>query len=160
MRTLSWGWQTWWGSRFHVWSPELQGDEANKALFDAYTFAHTAGASMQFLLVPPIWLEELRVSPWLLFFCNLLLHAGFEVLENAPCVILFCRRVTIDKAYAGDSVVNSIGDLIAFSVSYGLCQMATSVLGIAGALLVLTFSCVIFSALYFPATCRSDVSAC
>jgi hypothetical protein len=67
----------------------------------------------QFLLVPPpgVWAWEHA------FLLNLGLHAAFEVVENTPPVIRWCRSATVDKDYKGDTVVNSLGDLVTFAAA-------------------------------------------
>ena len=103
------------GTRFRLWQSDISGRDTSEAVFCPYTFAHLASGSLQFLLIPPVFVAKISID-W--FFVNLGLHLAFEILENTPWCIRFCRENTADSLYKGDSLVNSFGDLIAFSASY------------------------------------------
>lgn len=71
---------------------------------------------VQFTFIPFVWVLTTDAVPWTFFWINLGLHALFELLENSPCGIYVLRRCFL--LAVGDTVMNSIGDLISFSLGY------------------------------------------
>ena len=55
--------------------------------------------------------------PWQWFFINFALHCLWEFIENTPCIINGFRKQGFPE-YTGDSVINSVGDLMVFSFGY------------------------------------------
>jgi hypothetical protein len=47
-----------------------------------------------------------------------LLEAGWEVLENSPLIINRYREATIALGYNGDSVLNSLSDIVMMSLGF------------------------------------------
>lgn len=148
MATTPRGWRTCYGERCRVWSPDLRGPRSSAALFDPYSFAHMVGAGLQFFLIPPLWLA-VDAARWQLFLVNLLVHAAFELCENAPCVIRLIRACPGgDESYAGDTVLNTVGDLVSFSVSYALSAALFEAAGAAAAACVPALALLAFLAFY------------
>ena len=110
-----WGWSSFYGEKFRLWQYDMEGDNTSEALFDPYTFAHATGAGLQFLFIPPFWLFEPRLGFLIL---NFAFHLIFEMFENTTCAIKLCRTLSTDTRYKGDTILNSIGDLITFVVFY------------------------------------------
>jgi hypothetical protein len=109
-----WGCQSLSGGKFRTWQRDIDGARTSEALFDPYSFAHAFVGSLQFFLIPPP-----GTLPWLYaFLINLYLHVAFEFVENTPFVIRVCRATTVDKEYRGDTVVNSLGDILSFAAAY------------------------------------------
>jgi len=52
------------------------------------------------------------------FLAAVLLEAGWELLENSPIIIHRYRETTIALGYAGDSVLNSLSDLMMMSLGF------------------------------------------
>lgn len=145
-----WGCQTLYGDKFQIWSPALRGPRSSTALFDPYTFAHLVGAGLQFLLIPPAW-EEYNLALWQLFIINFAVHLLFEIWENSPCAIQYCRKLPGhigDDNYKGDSVLNVMGDLIAFSVGYLTSAALFQLRGIISAACVPLSALLVFTILY------------
>lgn len=90
-------------------------------LFDPYTFTHVLHGILFF------WLAGLLFSkfrPAWRFFIAILVESAWEVLENSNFIIDKYRENTSSLDYFGDSVFNSVGDVLAcgagFIVAYKL----------------------------------------
>ncbi|MGD9636553.1 MAG: DUF2585 family protein [Pirellulales bacterium] len=76
---------------------------------DPYSFTHVLHGVIFFWLLRPL---SDRVSlPWRLV-AAITLEIGWEVLENSPWVIERYRQDTASLDYTGDSVLNSLGDVV------------------------------------------------
>ena len=52
------------------------------------------------------------------FLIALLLEAGWEILENSPLIINRYREATIALGYVGDSVMNSLSDILMMALGF------------------------------------------
>ncbi|MCA1590723.1 MAG: DUF2585 family protein [Acidobacteria bacterium] len=81
-------------------------------LFDPYTFTHILHGILF------LWLASLlfgKLANGWKFFIAILAEAAWEVLENTSFIIEKYRENTAALDYYGDSIFNSIGDLVACS---------------------------------------------
>jgi len=84
-------------------------------LVDWYSFSHIVHgllfyAGVWFLFRP--WRVEWR------FLAALLIEASWEVIENTPFVIDRYRETTAALGYSGDSVVNSVSDVLMMCLGF------------------------------------------
>lgn len=92
------------------WSGDINSDQNSQQVFDPYTFTHVIhGAAFYGLtrLIPglaPFGLSAIAAVG---------LEAAWEVYENTDQVIDRYRAETISLGYSGDSVVNSVSDILA-----------------------------------------------
>ncbi len=78
-------------------------------VFDWYSFSHLLHGVIFFLALQ--WaMPKLAVS-WKLAIA-VLVETAWEVLENSPIVIERYRTATASLGYEGDSIVNSVGDIL------------------------------------------------
>ena len=84
-------------------------------LFDPYTLTHILHGVLFF------WLASLlfsRVSAAWRFFIAIFAEASWEVLENSNFIIEIYRKNTASLDYFGDSIFNSVGDVLACGVGF------------------------------------------
>ena len=102
------------------WSWDIWSSHNSQHFIDPYSFTHVLhGVILCGLLY---WLLR-RVSEPSRFLTAVVLEAGWEILENSPAIIERYRAATISKDYCGDSVINSLGDLIACIAGYLLARL-------------------------------------
>ncbi len=97
------------------WARNVWSAHNSQHLFDPYSLTHILhGILLCGLLV---WVAP-RLSPdWRLFFA-LALESLWEVAENSERVIERYREATLALGYAGDSVLNSMGDLLSCAAGF------------------------------------------
>lgn len=104
---------------FLFWSGDAWGSETSQHLFDPYTFTHILhGLGFYGLLA--LVAAKLR-TVWI-FWLTVLLESLWEVIENTNVVIQRYREATAALGYNGDSVINSLGDIIACGVGFWIAR--------------------------------------
>jgi hypothetical protein len=102
-----------------LWSGNVQSDQNSQQLFDPYTLTHVTHGVLLFWLV--------GLAKWIRggtrVVLALALETAWEVLENTDMVIQRYRATTVSLGYYGDSVLNTIGDVLAAAVG---CLLAAS----------------------------------
>lgn len=96
-----------------LWGPV--GPEQSQMIFDWYTPSHIVHGFLFYALLQlaaPRWPVERR------FLVALVVEAAWEVLENTPLIIDRYRETTIALGYSGDSILNSISDIVAMAVGF------------------------------------------
>ncbi|MEK7187304.1 MAG: DUF2585 family protein [Patescibacteria group bacterium] len=101
-----------------LWSGDTTSDQNSQQLFDPYTFTHIIhGIGFYFLLW--FFFRE-KLSPGARFLIALGIEGSWEIVENTDFVINRYREATISLDYYGDSILNTIGDMLACVVGYFL----------------------------------------
>ena len=96
-------------------SNDIWSQENSQRLADQYTLTHIShGLGIYALL--HLTARALPVGPRLLI--AVVLEGGWEVLENTDFIINKYREATISLDYYGDSILNSVGDVIAMILGF------------------------------------------
>jgi Protein of unknown function (DUF2585) len=101
--------------RFGFWEGDIWSRFQSQRLLDPYLFSHGAHG---FLFYALLHLAARRVPMRHRFLAAVALEGAWEVLENSPLVIDRYRAVTIALGYVGDSVLNSMSDLVMAALGF------------------------------------------
>lgn len=97
------------------WSWDIWSSHNSQHFIDPYSFTHVLHGVI--LCGVLCWLSR-GVPETTRFLVAVVLEASWEILENTPTIIERYRAATISKDYFGDSIMNSVGDLIACIAGY------------------------------------------
>ena len=95
--------------RFGWWEPDIWSNENSQRLADPYSLSHILHG---FLFYGILRLACPKLPVTYRLWMALGLEAGWEILENSPLIIDRYRAVTISLGYVGDSVLNSLSDIV------------------------------------------------
>jgi len=107
----------WWCScgEPYLWVGDTQSSHNSQHLFDPYSFTHVLhGLVICGLLtwglprLPPLWRLWLAVC----------IEALWEVVENSEFVIQRYRATTASLGYQGDTIANSLGDILSGAIGF------------------------------------------
>jgi len=113
--------ELWWcacGS-WAIWSGDAWGPHTSQHPFDPYSFTHVLHGLILCGLIS--WLAPRLPATWR-FCLAVALEATWEVIENSNVVIDHYRTATAALGYRGDTVANSLGDILSCVVGYLLAR--------------------------------------
>ena len=105
MGRLTWGPD----GHFGLYSADVWSSEQSQRVVDPYSPSHFIHGLLFYAL---LWLVARRVPLRYRFVMALALEAAWEILENSPIIINRYRAVTISLGYEGDSILNSLSDIV------------------------------------------------
>jgi hypothetical protein len=100
-----------------LWSGDIWSSYNSQFLADPYTFTHITHGILLFAFLTLVF-RALPLQVRLLMTAGL--ESAWEVLENSSLVIERYRAETISLNYYGDSIVNSMGDVLACLLGFFL----------------------------------------
>jgi uncharacterized protein DUF2585 len=99
-----------------LWSAEVWSRHNSQHLFDPYTLSHVSHGIVLAVLLRAVLPAPMYRRRGLVV--AIALEAAWELFENTDLVIRRYRATTMSLDYFGDSVANSIGDVLAMLVGY------------------------------------------
>ena len=113
----------WWSGRsplgpdghFAWWSGDIWSASCSQRAADAYSFSHIIHGMVFFGF---LWLVARRVPIGWRYLIAVLIETSWELLENSPIIINRYRDATMALGYAGDSILNSVSDILMMSLGF------------------------------------------
>jgi hypothetical protein len=133
--------RTFFGSdgRFGLWEGDIWSAGNSQRFADPYSFSHLGHGILFFAL---LWGVARRLPVRHRLLIAVALETAWEILENSPFIINRYREATIAQGYAGDSVFNSLSDLLMMSLGFLFASKVPPTAS-AGALLAMELGCLI-----------------
>lgn len=113
--------RSWWCAcgQPYPWVIDPQGPHNSQHLFDPYSFTHVLhGVLLCGLLV---WAVPRLASAWRLCL-TVCIEGLWEVFENSAFVIERYRAATMAQGYSGDTIANSLGDILSCALGFVLAR--------------------------------------
>jgi hypothetical protein len=98
-----------------LWVGARDSPKTSQMLADWYSLSHVVHG---LLFYAALWLVARRCPIEWRFIAALLIEATWEVIENTPFVIDRYRETTAALGYTGDSVINSMSDIMMMYVGF------------------------------------------
>lgn len=118
---LRWQGRVWWCEQGDGWPVSFRVDSPHNSqhILDPYSFSHLLHGVLFFGF---FWLFRARMSfRWRLVAATAV-EVAWEMMENSPFVIDRYRAATIAVGYEGDSITNSLGDVLSFVAGFYLAE--------------------------------------
>lgn len=101
--------------RFGLWEGDIWSSENSQRVADPYSFSHLVHGMLFYGF---LWLVARKLPVRYRLLIALAVEAGWELLENSPLIINRYREATIALGYTGDSVLNSLSDVLMMALGF------------------------------------------
>ena len=126
--------------RFGLWEGDIWSSENSQRFADPYSFSHLVHG---ILFYGFLWLVARRLPARYRLLIALVLEAGWEILENSPLIINRYREATIALGYTGDSVLNSLSDILMMTIGFLFAARARTWISVA-AIIAMEVGCALW----------------
>jgi hypothetical protein len=103
--------------RFALWEGDVWSNAQSQRFADPYSFTHVIHG---FAFYGLLWLFARRLPVRYRLLAAVALEGAWEILENSPIIIDRYRAVTIAIGYVGDSILNSVSDVLMMAAGFAL----------------------------------------
>lgn len=103
--------------RVLLWYDDPWGPEGSQHIFDWYSPSHVIHG---LLFHAALWLVARRLGLGWRFLIAVIVECAWEIVENSDAVIERYRTATVSKDYLGDSVLNSVADVLCMAFGFWL----------------------------------------
>lgn len=101
--------------KFGLWEGDIWSSENSQRVADPYSFSHLVHGMLFYGF---LWLVARKLPVRYRLLIALAVEAGWELLENSPLIINRYREATIALGYVGDSVLNSLSDILMMTLGF------------------------------------------
>lgn len=108
-----------------LWHGDVWSSECSQQVFDPYSLTHVSHGFIFAGIAWLVWMGLGRRTGWTWLgdtrwhmVATMAAAAGWEILENSPMIIERYRTATMSLDYLGDSVLNSVGDLLSCAIGF------------------------------------------
>ena len=105
--------------RLYLWAGDIWRSHCSQHFFDPYSFTHLLHGLIFFGLL--VWILP-RLSPAWRLSLAICGEALWEVCENSAFVIQRYREATVSLGYTGDTVINSMVDILACGIGFAVAR--------------------------------------
>ena len=109
--------RVWWcqAGDYSPWSWDIWSTHNSQHVIDPYSFTHVLHGVLEFWLIGLIF-KRMPIA-WR-FFLAIVIESTWEVAENSSYVIERYRAATISLDYFGDSIINSLADIVSCGLGF------------------------------------------
>jgi hypothetical protein len=107
--------------RFGWWDGDIWSSENSQRVADAYSFSHMGHGMLSYGL---LFLVARKLPLHQRFLISVGIECAWEILENSPLIINRYREATISIGYVGDSILNSVCDVVFMSLGFLIARVA------------------------------------
>lgn len=126
--------------KFGWWEGNIWSSENSQRFADPYSFSHIVHG---LLFYAGLLLAARRLPVQYRLLIALAVEAGWEMLENSPFIIDRYREATISLGYMGDSVINSMSDILMMTIGFLFAYRARPLIAV-GAVIAMEVGCALW----------------
>jgi hypothetical protein len=101
------------------WVNSAASSKTSQMLFDWYSPSHVVHGILFFTV---LWLVARKLPIERRFQIAMFVEVAWEVIENSPAIINRYRQATVSLGYTGDSIINSMSDIVMMAVGFWLAR--------------------------------------